>query len=202
MKETMNLKRRSLLLLASLAVFAAPLQAQNTGAKWTQPVSGESTRNLTYTAVAQVLGKPTKIEVNFFVDPSNHKESAGALGVDVAFHDSDKFSGFKFDAFDGPDAPAQAKKLMSLSVDGKPGFQTNEQASGGYGEGKIFSFSVSELTRRPKSPAKSFLQAIAAGGDNVSIVITDFKNPKLKLEITVPVADQRNAFKKLLLDVK
>ena len=198
----MNVKRRSLLLLASLALLAGAVQAQNTGGKWTQPVTGETVRNLSYSATATVLGKPAKFEVNFFCDPSNHKESAGALGVEVSFAGSDKLSGFTFAAFDGPDAPAQAKKLMQLSVDGKPGFQANEQASVSYSDGKTFTFIVSELTRRAKSPAKSFLQTIAAAGDNVTIVITDFKNPKLTLQITVPVADQRSAFKKLLLDVK
>jgi hypothetical protein len=187
-------------------VFTAACFAQ------TQPISGSwqmpksenpDQRLLNFSSTTSLLGKNTPFTVSFFCDPTASKDSAGALGIEIVFNNA-KLQPFNFTAFEGPDAPAASKKLLQATVmqHGKPLLSVSSEVYGSTLEANQFAFMMSDLTRASKSTSKSILRKLSEDADMLQLTVTDYKNPKLKLEFSVPVAGKQAAFKTLLAGVK
>jgi hypothetical protein len=187
-------------------VFTAACFAQ------TQPISGgwqmpksenPDQRLLNFSSTTSLLGKNTPFTVSFFCDPTVSKDSAGALGLEIVFNNA-KLQPFNFTAFEGPDAPAASKKLLQVTVmqQGKPLLSVSSEVYGSTLEANQFAFMMSDLTRASKSTSKSILRKLSEDADMLQLTVTDYKNPKLKLEFSVPVAGKQAAFKTLLAGVK
>lgn len=191
----------SLFLMLTATGFA---QTQASSGSW-QVVKSENPdqRLLNFSSNTSLLGKNTPFTVSFFCDPTVSKDSAGALGLEVIFNNA-KLQPFSFAAFEGPDAPAASKKLLQVTVmqQGKPLLSVSSEVYGTSLEANQFAFMMSDLTRASKSTSKSILRKLSEDADMLQLTITDSKNPKLKLEFTVPVAGQQAAFKTLLAGVK
>lgn len=175
-----------------------------TGGTWEKPRNDNpGLRSLVYVASAPLLGKKTLFTVAFFCDPNVSKNSAGALGFDVTV-DTAQLKAFNFESFEGPDAVASGKKLMQITVlqQGKAVLTVNSELSGSTPDTGRFNFGVSDLSRTANSTSKSVLRRLAEDADTLQLTVTDFKNPKLKLAFSVPVAGKQADFKALLAGVK
>lgn len=187
-------------------VFAAPAIAQSppVESRWDKPKNDNPTlRTLGYSSSTVLLGKNISFAVDFFCDPNTGKNSAGALGFGITVPTA-PLKAFNFEAFEGPDAVASSKKLLQVLVlrQDKPVLTLNSELSGSTPDAGKFSFGVSDLSRAANSPSKSVLRKLAEDVDTLQLTITDFKNPKLKLEFSVPVAGKQTEFKALLAGVK
>lgn len=192
--------------IVSIAVFvfafAFSVHAAGAG-KWVSSKSG-SGRSLTYSGTATVMGKPTPITLKFYCDTTYSASEKGAIGFELTFAHVAALAPFGFDNFEGPDAPAFSKELLMLVIarKGKPPLTFKLAPNGSYPEEGSFSFGAAEVTHEPVSTPKSIIRALSDGAESLRITITDFRNPKLKLDVTIPVAGQETAFKSLLTGVK
>jgi hypothetical protein len=191
----------SLLLILSASCLA---QTQAVIGTW-QVAKSENPdqRLLNFSSTTSLLGKNTAFTVSFFCDPTVSKDSAGALGLEIILNNA-KLQPFNFAAFEGPDAPAASKKLLQVTVmqQGKPVLSMSSEVYGSRLEANQFAFMMSDLTRASKSTSKSILRKLSEDADTLQLSITDHKNPKLKLEFSVPLAGKQAAFKALLAGVK
>lgn len=184
----------------------APGFAQNQAVEgtWQKPKSENlEQRLLNYSSSTKLLGKASPFTVSFFCDPNVGKESAGALGLEITFNKA-QLSPFNFTAFEGPDAPAASKKLLQLTIlkQGKELLSLGSEVYGSTLEANQYAFMMSDLSRATKSTSKSILRKLSEDADTLQLTVTDFKNPKLKLEFSVPLAGKQADFKTLLAGVK
>lgn len=192
--------------LAAVLTSASLLSMAQTAppARWLVSKLENGTRHLSYTATAPLLGKPTTFMVTFFCYPYSTKNVKGMLGIDIYVDNVATLKPFQFDDFEGPDALANGKKLLRITVNspGKPPYVVDSLLSGWIPDVSKFAFSVSEESQRAKSFQKTVLRALVDDADSLQVVITAPRNPKLKLEFNVPVANQRTEFKTLLTGLK
>jgi hypothetical protein len=192
--------------LSLLLILSASCLAQTQAAIGTWQVAKSENpdqRLLNFSSATSLLGKNTAFTVSFFCDPTVSKDSAGALGLEIVLNNA-KLQPFNFAAFEGPDAPAASKKLLQVTVmqQGKPVLSMSSEVYGSTLEANQFAFMMSDLTRASKSTSKSILRKLSENADTLQLSITDHKNPKLKLEFSVPLAGKQAAFKALLAGVK
>jgi hypothetical protein len=197
-----GLRAGLLTLCASVAMMAV---AQTTPTpKWETSKLDNGARHLSYYANAPQLGKPTPFMVNFFCYPLSTKTEKGMLGIEIYVDNVASLKPFKFDDFDGPDAATNGKKLLRIAVNrpGKPAYVVDSMLSGWTPGPKNFAFGIAEESRRAKSVEKTVLQALAEDAESLQLTVTDPRNPKLKLEFRVPIAEKRAEFKTLLTGLK
>lgn len=189
-------------LFASLPFMCAAQTAPT--AKWEASTLENGTRYLSYHASAPQLGKPTPFMVNFFCYPFSTKTENGMLGIEIYVDNVASLKPFKFDDFDGPDAATNGKKLLRITVNrpGKPPSVADTMLSGWTPGPKNFAFGTSAESQRATSTEKTVLQALAADAESLQLTITDPRNPKLKLEFSVPITEKRGEFKALLAGLK
>ena len=194
------------LVLATLfACLPAVAMAQAaTAAKWQASKTENGTRYLSYSSTSPQLGKPTPHTVTFSCNPVSTKTEKGMLGIEVQLDDVASLKAFQFDAFEGPDATTNGKKLLRISVvrPNTPPFTVDSLLSGWTPDTNKFAFGTAQESQRAKSTEKTVLQALATDAESVQITITDPRNSKLKLDFIVPVSGQRDAFKTLLSGLK
>lgn len=147
------------------------------------------------------MGKSVPVELQFFCSFENTKMLHGAIGFDMRVSGVATLAPFSFDDFEGPDAPTTEKSLMRVSVNrtGQPALAYQASPSGSYVADGVFVFEVSEMTQKPSSIAKSVVKALADDkAESLNIVITDPKDAKRSIDLTVAVADKRGDFKALM----
>lgn len=192
-------------LLAVVSILlAAPALAQVGNEKW-QPVKSEpNAHSLSYSATATLLGKPTPVSMKFFCDITRTQSETGALGFDLIIDKIATLAPFDFEPFEGPDAPAAKRNLMKITITrpGKPPLVVNTSAAGWSPDGPNFAFGISDESYRANTTSRTLLRALADGADILAISITDSKNPKIKLELSVPVGQKTADFKALLAGLK
>ena len=191
------------LAVALLCFVAITAQGQAAPAKWESTRSDNGTRYLTYTSTATLLGKTVPVSVGFYCDPAPSKNDIhGVIGFDVYVGAVAKLKPFNFDDFEGPDA--RTGKLMSVTIHrkGKPALSYKLAPNGATPSEGNFVFGIADESRRANSDSKTILKALADNGESMQISITDPRNAKLKLEISVPVADRQTEFKALLVGLK
>lgn len=188
------------LLAVVLFTFARSAVAEVAGGRWESSRGDGGARYLSYSATAKLLGRPTPVSVNFYCDPTAGKDMNGTVGFDVYLASIGVLHPFSFGDFEGPDAPARKRRLMQVTVVRKtePVAAFSVAPSGWYPVADNFAFGVSALSREPRSTPMAILKALAEGADSLHIVITDSRDAKRKLAITVPVAGKRTEFKSLL----
>jgi len=199
------MKSSTLAFLSLTAAFFSmglnPLRAESVGA-WTSSVKN-TRQSLAYSADMPLLGQPTPVAVVFGCDPTWDKESSGTLGFDVSIRNPAKIKTFAFNDFEGPDAEAAAEVRVTLTRKDKSLLSFQTTASGGFSELDVFTFHVSEVSKTTQSVPRSILQALAQNeAESLKIAISDPRNPKHSLELTLPVTGQQAKFKTLLTGLK
>jgi len=196
--KTPNIKQT---ILAVLAAGSLALNAGEAGI-W-KPASSDSRRTLTYSSTQTLLGAPTPVAVEFQCDPKSGNQVFGTLGFDLTIGKTSVLKAFPFDDFEGPDAKASASVHAVLTRAGKPALTLKSQASGSVPDENAFCFSVAELSKQKKSVPKSLLQALAEpGAESLLITVSDPRDPKLALQVTVPVAGRQAEFQALISGLK
>lgn len=185
---------------------AGPAAAQAPG-KWSTDKLGDTGRTLAYEATVPLLGKPIKINLVFMCDPVSKGEVNGTVGFDLYLHKVAALKPFAFDDFEGPDAVAgdKGRKPMELIVKRKDKAPLTLKVvpSGFTPHMTNYGFGLAAMSKEPKSDAKTLLRALeSADAESLQIIITDTRNPKLKLDLTVPVAGRQADFKTLLTGLK
>jgi hypothetical protein len=205
MKKLLPVLRALVLIgFASLSLSSLAQTGTTAAGKWEYTTDENGLRNHSYTATMPLLGKPTLVTVNFYCYPRSTKDIQGALGMDVYVANIGNLKPFSFMAFEGPDADTQGKKLLQVAVDrpSKKPYVIDVLVNGWSPHEKNFAFGISAESRLVKSTERSILQMIADDAERIQFTLTDPKNPKLKLEVLVPVAGKQAEFKALLKGLK
>ncbi len=180
----------------------APVPAAS-NAKW-KATHQASLRTLTYDATVTLLGKQAPVRVRFTCDVTNTKNAKGFLSIDVNFVKAPALRPFHFDDFEGPDATTNGKKPMTVTVvsKGKAPLTRRVDVSGSTPEADQFVIGFGTDSNIKNSFERQVVRALADGAETIQITITDPRDTKLKLDITVPVADKQAEFKTLITDLK
>lgn len=194
----------ALIALFGFTALAATAQPAGT---WKADKLGDTGRTLTYEATVPLLGKPTKINLVFMCDPVSKGDVHGTVGFDLYLHKVAALKPFSFDDFEGPDSVAgdKGRKPMALIVKrkGKPPLRMDVVPNGFTPHMTNYAFGIAAMSKEPKSDEKTLLRALEADdAESLQIIITDTRKPSLKLDLTVPVAGQQAAFRKLLAGLK
>jgi hypothetical protein len=189
---------------AALSTISAANPTPAPQGKWVAERSDQGQRSLSYNATVPLLGKPTRVTVSFNCDPLVSKQINGTLGFDVYVDNVAALKPFRFSDFEGPDATTNGRKLMRVAITrpGKPLYTVDLMPSGSTPAEGSFVLGTAEVSKLTKSPQRTLLQMLAEGAERFDITVTDPKNPKLKLEISVPVADKQAEFKTLISALK
>ncbi len=191
----------ALFLFVASVLPAGMLHADSPG-KWKDSVEG-SRRSLSNSFMATLLGHTVPVTVTFRCDPTWDMESSGTLGFKVAIKNPAKISGFPFNDFEGPDAVAAPEVRMTLISKDLPPRTFKASASGSYSEIDVFSFDVSEVSKKPKSVQRSLLQALAGSdSETLKISIAPPGKPDLALDLTLSVSGKQTEFQSLLTGLK
>ncbi len=108
--------------VATVLVSATLLCSAQTApaAKWQASGLDNSTRYLSYSATGPLLCIPTGFVVYFFCCRLSTRTEKGMLGIQVHVENVAALKPFQFDAFEGPDATTNGKKLLRIAVN-RPG---------------------------------------------------------------------------------
>jgi hypothetical protein len=154
---------------------------------------------LIYSGKASLVGRMTEVVVTFHCDTTAEKEVQGALGVDIGIKGTDLLGAFPFGDFEGPDAEFSPLFRAVITRAGEVPLEVTAQASGWYSEESIFTFGVSEVSKKAKSPPRALLEALAAPGtESLRLIISDPRPYGKSLILDIPVAARAEAFRKLL----
>ncbi len=191
-------------LFAALSIISAANPTPAPQGKWVAERTDLGQRSLSYNATVPLLGKSTRVTVSFNCDPLASKQINGTLGFDVYVDNVAALKPFRFADFEGPDATTNGRKLMRVAIarPGKPLYTVDLMPSGSTPAEGSFVFGTAEVSKLAKSPQRNLLQLLAEGAERFDITVTDPKNPKLKLEISIPVADKQAEFKTLISGLK
>jgi hypothetical protein len=74
--------------------------------------------------------------------------------------------------------------------------------SGSYAEEGSFTLEGSDITHKAVSTPKSIIRAPGDDAEELRFTITDYRDAKVKLELTIPVAGKQADFKALPAGVK
>jgi len=190
------------MLCASFALYAqtkVDTPATPAAGEWTLSTQGTG-RSFAFSAPPSSPGKPAPFSARFVGDPHSDKHSKGVVGVEIFIHDLARYKGFDFDAFEGPDAPAAAKKLVifTISAKGKAAVKMRFAAAGWYPQSDSFAFGMVEVSGKPGTPQKALLRELAADAESVQVTIVDFRDAARTIELLVPVHSQGANFARLL----
>lgn len=163
-----------------------------------------STQSLEFATVVALDGKVTAGLVKFFCNPYTDKTSRGMLGFEIHVQTAKKLAPFRFDDFEGPDAAANGKKLVTASLlrAGTPPQVFTFMQSGWYATGETFAFGVADESQLRRSPSRNLLETLQEPAERLQIVIADPRNPKRQLSVSLPLAGQQGQFKALLAGLK
>jgi hypothetical protein len=185
-----------------LSATAPPAHAQPAAGTWATSVEESGTRYLRYSATVPLLGKPTAVTVAFFCNPTRSANANGTLGFELHILKIAPLSSFHFSDFEGPDAEVPGRPLsVTVTRPGAAPLSLGFAPNGSTPDEGQFAFGVADLSH-VASTEKTLLQALAAGAESVRIVVSDSRNPQLKLDLAVPVAGTQAAFQTLLTGVK
>ncbi len=160
-------------------------------------------RRMNYALTTPILGQKKPVTVQFYCDPTRTKDSVGVLGFTIEIAQYESLKAFHFDDFEGPDAPANERKLLEATVvrNGKTTATFHASTTGWISVRNGFAFEVSAVFDRD-SAAKDFLRALTEDTDAVRITITDTRDARVKLLLTIPTKGTRAGFQWLLAELK
>lgn len=203
-----NPTRRARRALLSGSVFLllsaiVPARAESPEPKWEVEMTENGARHLNYIATVSLLGKQIPIGLTFRCDLTETEFEHGTLGFDLYIKNVEPLESFHFEDFEGPDAAASGRKLLHVAVlrKGSPPLNFDFAPSGSIPSERNFYFGIADVTTA-RSPEKELLQALANGAETLELSITDSRDPKVKLEVTVPVYGKEKDFKAMLEGLK
>jgi hypothetical protein len=197
-------KIRAIVLAISLILIGAGglIHAAPIAPKW-ESKREQNTRILNLTTSATLNGKDTPVSLRFYCDPSPSKGLVhSTLGIEITFSEIAKLKPFDFEGFEGPDANPGKKMVLTITRSGNQASTFKLVPSGSSPSDGAFMFSINDASRDAKSPSKTVLTALGNNAESLKIIITDVRDPKLKLEINIPVADKQAEFIALLSGLK
>ncbi len=151
------------------------------------------------TAVVMTIGKTPNGEAQTIFWLQCPADSNYVTSIHYIVRDTSKITGFSFDDFEGPDAPAQAKKLVEFratSPRGKLSFR--DSVAGGYGgagEADAFFFATGAVKQ---DKIMQLAQMIAKGSTEVTVIVHDYQNNGNTIETTFPAIDASSDVAKIL----
>ena len=140
------------------------------------------------------------LRVNAFLNFSCNKKGEPVAWLDYTIADADKVTKvFDLEPFEGPDAPAQAKALVTIELEGgspaKPliahasGWMSSEHAGG-------FGFGVGGIAKESQALSQ-IIKRMAGEGTLFRIRISSFGKPQRTMVSEFPLGGSREAFKAL-----
>jgi len=191
------------LVLITAAIFGPALgRAEAPASTWESTRQG-TTAFLNWQGTAPLLGKPTAIRLSFSSDPTYTDELTGAVGFDLFIDAVAELAPFPFDSFEGPDAPAAAHELLQMTITrgDQPPLTLIAAPSGWYPDERQFAFGLAKPSFEAPSVPRELFAALAAGAEKLTFRISAPADPKLYLEFSLPVGDQKAGFAALLENV-
>jgi len=177
------------LCLFSFAVFARSgdwPQAPGPGEGWhtEKTISGMAAETA---GEAKTPDGPAKVRLSFECTPGKN----GTDSVVFIVLGATKLKGFDFDDFEGPDAVARAKALLTFTVQRTKGpdvvVKTNAAGSYTVTEGG-FAFEVSTAANTKEGKVTQLTEAIAGGASSISVQVQDFADAAKNIQATFPTA--------------
>lgn len=176
---------------------------------WSSNTDANS-RSLTYSATTTLLGKATPVELLFGCQVTANQCVKKSSNIDFVILKTGPLKPFNFDAFDVSSTANKKVEnlLMQITIKrkGQPDLDRKMRAAGTEPSQGFFVFHLNPnsvvVEQNPKEQPNGvpeILQAIAAeGATSLTIRVTDSKDAKLKLELTVPIAGKQADFQALL----
>jgi hypothetical protein len=132
---------------------------------------------------AQTPDGPAKVRLSFECTAGK----GGTNSVVFVVLGATKLKGFDFDNFEGPDAPASAKPLVTFTVHRTSGADVvvKTTASGSYtvtDEG--FAFEVSTAANAREGKVAQLTDAVVRGAASISVRVQGFKDPQKTIQVT------------------
>jgi hypothetical protein len=131
---------------------------------------------------AQTPDGPAKVTLSFECTPGK----GGTSVVDFVVLGATKLTGFDFDDFEGPDAPAKNKPLVTFTVQPVKGNEVivTTVVSGSYTvTDQGFAFEAYNMANEP-GKVTQLSDAIAAGASSISVRVQGFKHSEKTLQAT------------------
>jgi len=191
-------------LALALTTPSQPARGADLAGTWSTEVQG-SQRWLYYKTTAKLLGKATPVEVAFFCDPLPNQFAESSLGIQWVIKATASLKPFNFSVFETPPPALANNQLLDVVVTrkGKPALEFKAKASGVEPSKGFFIFDLTAPSKLAVSMPRTILQALAEGGaEGLTLRVTDHRDAKLKLEVSVPVAGKQADFRTLLTGLK
>jgi hypothetical protein len=178
-----------------------PLKAQS---PWKFTVNQYSLRETSFDRNSVVLGVPCSTRLKFICTQDSNG-TTGDLSMEFTISPSSKIPGFDFEYFEGPDAPAGGKKLMTITLN-QGGRRTKFQVGlGGWFSAEIddgFVFGSVTPTRAKTGYMRKVVEGILDGAESVEIAVSDGNDPSKVIVATFPVATGKPSFQALMRGIK
>jgi len=158
---------------------------------------------LTYSDEASVLGQEVPFSVRFVCNTTSEKGMEGALGFDIDIKDATRVTDFPFADFEGPDAVEGARVKATLTRSGAAPLTITQVSNGSFSDSNIFTFNVSELSKKKKSGLRTMLEALAKpDAESLQLVVSDPRRSGRSFALNIPVAGREDDFQELLEGLK
>lgn len=151
------------------------------------------------TAVVMTIGKTPNGEAQTIFWLQCPADPNYVVSIDFIVRDTSKITGFNFDDFEGPDAPAQNKKLVEFrAVSPRGSLSFRDSVAGGYGgAGEPDAFFFATGATKPDKKMQ-LAQMIAKGSTEVTVIVHDYRNNRNTIETTFPAIDVSSDVAKIL----
>jgi hypothetical protein len=144
---------------------------------------------------AQTPDGPAKVQLSFTCTPGR----GGTSGVSFVVLGATKLTGFDFDDFEGPDAPAAEKPLVTFTVHKAGGdVVVHTACSGSFTvSGGGFSFDTYNMTNT-RGKVTELSDALIAGATSISVRVQGLKNPQKTIEATFQASGAAEALRQVM----
>jgi hypothetical protein len=191
---------------AAAAVFVSilslqPLKAQS---PWRFAVNQYGLRETYFDENSVVLGVSCSARLKF-ICAQESEGATGTVSMEFTISPSSKIPGFDFEYFEGPDAPADGKKLMKITLT-QGGRQTKFQVGlGGWFSAEIddgFVFGSGTPTRTKTGDMRKVVERILGGAESIEVAVSDGNDPSKVIVVAFPVATGKPSFQALMRGIK
>jgi hypothetical protein len=194
-------RRAAWLALAAASVIllnSSPVQAGS----W-EDEKNDNNSILTYSDEASVLGQEVPFSVRFVCNTTSEKDMEGTLGFDIDIKDATSVTDFPFADFEGPDAVEGATVKATLTRSEGAPLTITQVSNGSFSDSNIFTFNVSELSKKKKSSLRTMLEALAKpDAESLQLVVSDPRRSGRSFALNIPVAGREDDFQELLEGLK
>jgi hypothetical protein len=190
------LKNRIVFLIALASFSVVPVSAQ----EWQRLAGMKSGAQLTR---VEAIGKTPSGTIMTMLTAECYPGKRGYISLSYAVRSSDKISDFNFADFEGPDAPAMEKKLVTATVRTRKGtIVVSTAVSGGLTVGDepdTFQFSFGS-SLWAHSGTMRLMNGVMNGGTGISILVKGHRDSSKQLYTEFPTTNAAGVIKQLLKD--